>query len=205
MRHPDNPQLGDLSLLARLDAEPPGTWIGQPKKNGHRLLSAFDPASGWAWHTKTAGMAERFPADLREEWREFWKFLAYSIVIDSEWVGPRGGVQNVWVLDLLAVKGQWFSLEPQFRARYAVLAKLYDVGLAGRRPGRIRLMPAYENPGLVTLFHEQLADPESEGVVIRRADSGLRLGSSRCLDNPYWFKVKFQVVNRVLRHIEKEG
>jgi ATP-dependent DNA ligase len=211
VRYPDNPNLIDADFLARLDAQEPGRWIAQVKYNGFRRLATLT-GNEWTWQAKhTSGpAAQKMPDPLIADWLCFTAPLIgkHNVVIDCEWVGPRGGFPHqICMFDLLEWDGQWLGKTP-FVDRYAALAKVYDE-LLKEVPGvpcRIALVQAWDNPGLVFRFMEQMQDERSEGLVIRRADSGLVGSHKECKDNPFWFKVRRQPINRVLQHMKrKEG
>jgi hypothetical protein len=212
MRYPDNPQLIDTDFLERLDKDFAGTWFAQPKYNGFRRV-AWLAGDVWTWQAKhTAGpAAKELPDDLLADWTEFTKPLCgYGPVgIDMEFMGPRGQhPPGLCIFDLLMWGGKWLG-GTKFVDRYAALSRVYvdllQTAKNGRRDelfSRIELLPCWSNPGLPVRFVEQLTDPRSEGLVIRRHDSGLIGSSSRPTNNPLWFKLKHQpALNRVLKHM----
>ena len=191
----DNPRLISVDMLAKLDKDPPGTWCGQKKLDGWRRTitkSAGNPTgTPWSYQAKhTSGLAAKsMPDDLRTTFESLpWPAGVY----DCEWVGPRqaGGEHSLWVFDLLHGKGRWLGDTPFFH-RYALLKEIM-AGVAWKNAGGIYLVPVFSNPGLVDRFMEQTTDDLSEGIVIRRADSGLVGSTTACKDNPLWFKVKFK-------------
>jgi len=60
-------------------------------------------------------------------------------------------------------------------------------------------LPVFANPGLVEIFQQQMQDPLSEGLVVRRADSGLILDLRAPKENPLWFKLKYRNIREPLR------
>ena len=200
MRYPDLPQEIDMSYLERMDREPPGTYCAQSKLDGQRFTEEWKDGE---WTFAAKNNPAKWPDDLTEEWVEFWRPVTsrfWQLRTDSEWTGPRQGKPSiVWLFDLLSYKDKWLGDTP-FPDRYSCLARMY-FKLMGNKPlGRIRLLPVFTNPGLVDLFHQQLVNPLSEGIVIRRHDSGLVGGLNHPVVNPMWMKAKFETVNRVLNY-----
>ena len=181
LRLPDNPCLVSLDYLRRVDGEnPPGALLAQSKLNGHRRVALFLP-HGWIYISKySAGPAARaLPASVKAPFEgHAWPA---GIGIDCEWVGPRGGAQALWVFDLCYYRGEWCGDMP-FSDRHAILASL-----AYRHTVR-----CYPNPGLVDVFYQELTVPQSEGLVIRRADSKLIGKWDGFAESGTTWKVKFQ-------------
>jgi ATP-dependent DNA ligase len=187
-RFGDQPTLATLDWLRRADAETPGTWLAQPKLDGHRCQVHL--------HRVGTGKPPRVfskdgtPRLLPPEILAALTALEPQddVFLDAEHMGPRGGRQRVILFDLLGVAGSYLPGEP-FEYRQSLMWEL----LHNPRPGGlVELSEFWSNPGLVDRFQEQLTVEGSEGLVIRRASSGLRLGWSRPVDNPDWFKVKFR-------------
>ena len=196
-RFPDNPKRVSLDFLRTLDADPPGTWLAQPKLDGWRKIA--DSTTGtWhygAKHTK-GDAAKPLPPELRKEFESLpWP---KGIVLDCEWVGCRV-VEHVkehclHVFDILMYENDWLG-NMGFWERYKLLAltfgrAIWDSGLLAH----VHLVPCWQNPGLVDKFMEQLQDPLSEGLVVRHKDSGLVGSFSECATNPQWFKIKYREV-----------
>jgi ATP-dependent DNA ligase len=65
--------------------------------------------------------------------------------------------------------------------------------------GPVELAAQYEI-GKVNLFHKSIQGEENEGIVLKQINSVYNGSDSRCLQNPYWLKVK-----RVEKHIYTGG
>ncbi len=198
IRYPDNPKPVSLDFLRKLDADPPGTWIGQPKLDGWRRV-AWHGDGGWQYISKreSSGNRRPLPLDLQAEFEGLpWPD---GLGLDCEWMGPRQVAHikgdSLHVFDLLmgpvtpgSTRSDWLGDMP-FVDRYILLHSLME---SGRQSKQVRLVPAWANPGLVDRFMEQTQDPLSEGLVVRRADSKLIGALHRSAENPHWFKVKYR-------------
>ena len=184
-------------FLKELDRASPGTWIGQPKLDGWRRVA--DNLSGWKFQAKhTKGPASKpLPKDLQEEFESLpWP---KGIILDMEWLGPRVVAHvkenSLNIFDCLGWDGEWKGNVP-FKVRYSTLEKI------AYKPDpcyissckHINIVPCWSNPGLFDRYLEQMQNPLSEGLVIRRADSGLIGSFNHCANNPLWFKVKYRQI-----------
>lgn len=186
MVFPDNPTRVGPEFLRMCDKEEPGRYIAQPKYDGYRRLAHIDGGKV-VWQAKhkseAAPMHDQDSCDRRLS-------VLDGVTLDCEYVGPRlcCGVkppQTLHVFDVLRHEGHWLRGTP-FVVRLAILEKIM-IPAVPCHGSRDRLA---KNPGLLDFFIEQMQDPTSEGIVVRRADSGLILDESRCRDNPMWWKVK---------------
>ena len=189
MIYPDAPRQISADFLARLDADPPGTWVGGPKKDGKQRCLHYD--NGRCVIT----------AKQHKERDEMQRHISPpkcddGVSISGEWVGPRkdsnGNMPRhfFYVFEILRFRGEWLR-DMSRSARYHTL-RLVLRKAAMREDGAAQwgLLLEVPNPGLVDLLGHQLTDPESEGVVIRRADSGLILSEQRNEVNPLCLKCK---------------
>lgn len=207
MVHPDNPSLVSVDFLKKLDADPPGTWLAQPKLDGWRRVLVKGPyANGtypWTAHAKrgSEGAVKPFPPDLAAELERLP--VPDGTAFDAEWVGPHvaehfksfgfsGPRHSLHIFDCLMWEGKWLRTTP-FKHRVGLL-RIY--GPPERNIFTVQKVP---NPGLVDLFQQQLTNPLSEGLVIRRADSGLILSETKCADNPLWFKIRYRNIREVVK------
>lgn len=145
-----------------------------------------------------------------------------GIGLDMELSGPRhaGQPHALHVFDLLMLHGRWFGGIPfgertrsladiwkHVSAELAADARLLDdfMGLymqqlapTATRPAMpalaVHIVPTFPNPGLYDRYLEQLQDPLSEGLVVRRADSVMIGGRDHCMKHPHCFKVKYRNV-----------
>lgn len=196
LRFPDSPRLIDLDMLRKLDAEPAGTYLAQPKIDGVRRM-CYKTGGVWTYYAKNKKEPVALPDGLRQEWESLpWPD---GIGLDCELSGPRdvGGVPMLWVFDLLMLDGQWHG-GYTFRERRA---RIYDIVNPHecnghweqfRRSGHIRVLNNTPNPDMVDLLERQKENPLSEGIVVSRADRQI-VGSYRHSATPDagYYKVKF--------------
>lgn len=191
MRYPDNPTPISSDLLKQFDADPPGTWLAQPKLDGWRRIAVHD-GTQWRYHAKPHGAGAAIPAveaDLQDEFEALpWP---PGLGLDMEWVGPRhaGAAHSLHVFDMFQFGGAPGFEEP-FEFRYGALDAIWQT--VQSKDARVHLVPVFANPGLLDRFLEQMQDPRSEGLVLRRADSTLIGKRNACATNPHVFKVKFK-------------
>jgi len=194
IRQPDNPSLVSLNFLQQIDSEATGLWTAQSKLNGWRRTAwRIDGAWQFSAKHKTGPAARPLPKELIAEFASIEWPECDVLALDMEWVGPRGGGDSLHIFDLLSCKHGWLG-NTAFTARHLMLERI----MSGQQTKAIRLVPYWSNPGLGEKFMEQLQHPYSEGLVIRRADSGLIGAFDKCANNPHWFKVKFQTAKEVV-------
>lgn len=196
--YPDNPVSVSVAFLKTIDADPPGTWLASCKWDGWRRIATKDNGR-WNFRAKPSGSGETktMPDSLRVEFEEM--DLPGDCAYDCEWVGPRGVFlkrpdHRLYVFD-------WYPLNgpcPPFSERHTGLGNL----IFGEN---ISFVDCFSNPGLVDRFQEQMTNPLSEGLVVRRADSTIIGHPSKCVDNPKIFKVKFRDVRKFHKPAETGG
>jgi ATP-dependent DNA ligase len=164
------------------DQEAPGRYIAQPKYDGYRRLAHVDNGKV-QWQAKRTAEAAPMVNQYAAELTLLLPRDLEGCSLDCEYVGPRTCMgqrpePKLCVFDLLRYRGKWLRTTP-FSERLVILAGMFSP-----------LIRTASNPGLMDFFLEQMQDATSEGIVVRRADSGLILDESRCRDNPMWWKVK---------------
>lgn len=186
-RYSDNPRPISLEYLTQLDRDKPDTWLAQPKLDGWRRIMYLTD-QGWVFLAKHDKARVPLPENLQADLDSLG--LPEGTGLDCEWVGNRqaGGKHSLVLFDLLMLDYQWLG-QTGFAERYDKLTDLVLPKL-GHDERPVKISTCYRNPGLVTLFHSQQHIPQSEGLVIRRADSKLIGDWSGCKDNPLWFKCK---------------
>jgi ATP-dependent DNA ligase len=175
----DTPGLISLEYLTRLDAEAPGTWLAQPKLDGWRRLMTRSSGT-WRGVPRKGGTGDNsvpLPQHILAA-LEASPWL-HGLDLDCEWVGRRqqNGEHRLYVFDVLT--------DEMFSTRYDTLSEL-----PWPYWPTIQLVPCWGSK-LVDHFLAQLADPLSEGLVLRRSDSRLIGGR-----NPLMLKVKHRRVSR---------
>lgn len=179
-----------MDFVCKLDAEEPGRWLGSPKINGRRRI-AWKENGIWHYKAKNRDDAQELQPELRAAFESMdWPD---GCAFDAELAGPRhaGMKHSLHLFDLLMLDGEWLGEAP-FWERYERLRGLFSnqkPETSNQKPP-VHLVPLYANPGLPDRFMEQLQDPLSEGLVIRRHDS-LLIGNTRCCaTHPHMFKLK---------------
>lgn len=189
MRLPDVPVLISLDHLRTLDAEAPGTWLAQAKIDGRRRM-AYKTHGVWTWHAKNRGDAVPIPTALCDEFESMqWPD---GIGLDIEFSGPRhaGGTPCLWVFDQLRSNNEWCG-DVQFQDRIMCLSERWEWATVTRIPPHVALLRTWSNPGLCDRYAEQLTNPLSEGLVIRKATSTMIGSIGKCAEaKSGYYKVK---------------
>lgn len=188
-RYPDSPILCSVDMLHKMDADLPGTWIATAKIDGRRRCAYKEP-SGWRYIAKNRRDAQPLPDDLRKEFEALpWPD---GIGLDMEWSSLRqsGDEQGLWIFDFLEMRGKWIGDRP-YSERIAVMEVYFPVSQ------RIHQLHWIDNPGLCMFFEQQITNPLSEGIVVRRADSTLIGNWDRSVENGAIRKFKF---DRIKEH-----
>ena len=202
MYYPDSPTPVSPDFLKKIDQDAPGTWIAQPKMDGHRKICAFN---GSTWHVsgKKGGTGEhsKIPAEIMADLLDgYWPD---GIVLDCELVGPRmiehtAGKNMLIVFDVLSIPKA--IKESTFIERIMYMNAIMD----GIDPtGTIQRSIHWYNPGLFDRFQEQMTNPLSEGLVVRRADSRHLMGRNGCKTNPHCLKIKYRNI-REQTHVKEQ-
>ncbi|MGA2108320.1 MAG: hypothetical protein ABSH25_11840 [Syntrophorhabdales bacterium] len=172
------------NLFNRLDNDT--GWIAEVKKNGWRCLAYKEGGALTLWtrHHTTIN-------DLLPELRGLLtKVLPDRCVLDGELLQNRTkGVKGVYyVFDLLMLEGAPTTGLPLWNRRQLLEATVTPTGA-------IELAVQYRI-GKVKLYHDSIEGEANEGIVLKHIDSTYNASESRCLQNPYWLKVK-----RVENHV----
>lgn len=196
-RWPDDPQRIPSDFLKRLDQDyPAGTFLAQKKWDDYRR-PIYKVAGKWEFHAKRNEEAKKLPPpDLIRELDALE--LPDGTALDMGWVGPRDvfktlrGRNFMVAWDMPFWQGQWQGSVP-FSQRYANLKTILGIAKAkvGNAAERVLVVPI-QTANFFQFFEEQKQDPLSEGIVIRRADSGLVGGWRGPEKNPAWFKAKYR-------------
>lgn len=192
-RFTDSPTLISLDLLAKLDAEPAGTYLYQTKYDGVRR-QIWNDADGWHYRAKNRDDAMPMHKGLQEEFEALpWP---QGIGLDCEVMGRRDkdGVPMLYIFDLWMFEGKWRGGERFDTRQTAIIFALTDMIFNNNGElcsKNIKMVDAHANPGMVEAFAHQMTIEGSEGLVIRRADSTIIGNRERSVENPNWFKTKF--------------
>jgi ATP-dependent DNA ligase len=153
-------------------------WVAEVKKNGWRCLVYRD--SGlvlWTRHHTT--IDEPVP-----ELRERLMAVPDQTVLDSEFLHHRtAGIKGfLYLFDILVWKGKvLINLPLQERRKYLEGAIEPDASIEIAHQVRI---------GKKQLFTQAIRQESDEGIVLKKLDSRYLVSESRCLQHPFWLKVK---------------
>ena len=185
MIFPDNPKAVSHKYLRELDRAPVGTYWAQPKLDGWRRILHVDDKHIQV-QTKRGAERRHLPPHLLTGIPAI-----DGLSLDCEWIGPRRDAarnmpaDKLYVFDVLRYEGEWLRDMPFFY-RMQLLEDL-----------KIEHVEAAPNPYMHDLLVAQLVNPISEGIVVRRGDSGLVLSETACRDNPSWVKIRLVNGSRI--------
>lgn len=195
---PDTATAISVDLLKSLDGEKPGRWYAQPKLDGW-FRCAVKTGDKWTWRARPGGTGERkhMPPDLQAEFERLpWP---EGIGLCMEWIGPRGVLKRctdfLYVFDVFMIDGELCDW-PAWKRRNLIdswrgLSSNWNIP-------NIRFAESFQNPGLLDRFQEQLSNPLSEGLVLRRADQVLAGHPSQCRPAPLILKCKYRSVRNAI-------
>jgi ATP-dependent DNA ligase len=170
-------------LFKRLDNDQ--NWIAEVKKNGWRCLAYKESGALTLWTRHHTTINAPFP-DIRSL---LTKILPDTCVIDGELIENRTkGVKGVYyVFDILALNGAFLNLP--LRERRQLLEPILKISERGGHVGPIELARQYQI-GKVKLYHDSISGEANEGIVLKHVNSAYNASPARCLQNPFWLKVK---------------
>jgi ATP-dependent DNA ligase len=172
------------NLFTRLDND--AGWIAEVKKNGWRCLAYKEGGALTLWTRHHTTINDPLP-ELRGLLTEM---LPDGCVIDGELLQNRTKeIKGVYyVFDLLMLDGAPITGLPLWNRRQLLEATVTPTG-------PIELATQHRI-GKVKLYHDSIEGEANEGIVLKHIDSTYNASESRCLQNPYWLKVK-----RVENHV----
>jgi hypothetical protein len=191
-RYPDDPGRITAAYLASLEQDYPGVFLAQVKGDGWRRPAYIDgDITFYAKRGDGREAATQPPQDLVDEFAEMgWPD---GIALDMEWMGPRvkevmKGRHEFWVFDMVYHDHRWLGRRTGFEDRLKRLREIW----AGLRPSpRVKLLEPWDGD-FVRHFEDQMTNPLSEGLVLRRKDSKLIGDLSSAKKNPGMMKVKYR-------------
>ena len=195
MYYPDSPTPVSPDFLKKIDQDAPGTWLGSIKADGFRRICQ---KNGKVWHIsgKKGGTGEhvKMPNEIADALAEYpWP---ENITLDCEWIGRRMiehvAHEYLYVFDIL-------DGAPAIQR----LSLLNTFGMLWGDSVLVKFMPVWTNPGLFDRFQEQMTNPLSEGLVVRRADSRHLMGRNGCKTNPHCLKIKYRNI-REQTHVKEQ-
>jgi hypothetical protein len=176
------PKRVSYQYLQKLDAQP--GYCAAPKLNGECIVIHCD--AGVFDVQGKAGPKGKVLSPVLTRWVQRVLCDHDGISVQAELIGPRADylgdmpTPRIVVVDCLRWSGLWLRALG-FVKRIGVLQ---DHGIPH--------LEYVESPHMCELFQAQLTDPVSEGVVVRRASSGLVLHDDVCKERDGFYKVKFR-------------
>ncbi len=171
-----NPLATNSPFLDELDKDV--RWIGEIKKNGWRcLIYREKELTLWTRHRTTI---TKPLAELRDSLMA----VPENTILDGELIHFRTlDVKGVlYLFDILVHRGRQLTEMPLADRRKLledVAAKLAGIELAQQ----VRV-------GKKALYHRAIEESVNEGIVLKKLDSKYPVSEKRCLQNPFWLKVK---------------
>jgi ATP-dependent DNA ligase len=181
-------------LFRRLDND--AGWIAEVKKNGWRCLACKDGGALTLWTRHHTTINDPLP-ELRALLTEI---LPEGCVIDGELLQNRTKqIKGVcYVFDLLTLEGTVTNL-PLWRRR-RLLEAIFETAMLkiANRGGNVHPVEVAHQYqiGKVKLYYDSITGEENEGIVLKHVNSTYNASELRCLQNPYWLKVK-----RIEKHV----
>jgi ATP-dependent DNA ligase len=174
-------------LFKRLDND--AGWVAEVKKNGWHCLAYKESGALTLWTRHHTTINAPLPG-IRSL---LTKILPDKCVIDGELIENRTkGIKGVYyVFDILVLSGTSILNLPLWERRRL----LEPILKMSERGGPIELARQYRI-GKVKLYHDSISGEENEGIVLKQINSIYNANERRCLQNPYWLKVK-----RLEKHI----
>ena len=172
--YPAKPNEIALRHLDRYDRDV--RWVGEVKKNGWRCLA--EQGVLWTRHQTTIKESVK---ELREAVSDM---LPPDTRIDGEFIHHRtkGHKAMLYVFDIMFYKGKLLAGVP-FEERRAILEGVVVEGAGIELAKQVRV-------GKKALYHQSIGDELNEGIVLKKLGSKYLVSERRCLQNPFWLKVK---------------
>ena len=172
------------------DLDRDAQWVGEIKKNGWRalIMKKDDKLEIWNRH-------ERLVTEKLDSIRETLFGLPNDTMLDGELIFTRrvkDAPDAFYLFDILFMNGDALYNEP-FKKRRGILEIIYKEYLA--------MNPAIElarqvHIGKKALYYQSIQGDLNEGIVLKNVDAIYPVSDQKCLQNPYWLKVK-KVENHV--------
>lgn len=158
-------------------------WIAEVKKNGWRCL--IYRGVGNEIHLMT-----RHKTLVKEPMVELKQFMLHNLpentILDGELIHYRtkNDKQRYYLFDVIMSDGQLVNNLSLFERR-PLLEKLI-----GRELPNCLELSRWVRLGKKNLYEQSITNDLNEGVVLKKLNSVYPLSDKKCLDNPFWIKVK---------------
>jgi ATP-dependent DNA ligase len=187
-RFPDKPNRISKEYLRKLDVQ--GGYIASLKKDGYRCVMQRDEKD--VRFLSRRELAKGGPTDhpvspfIRTEAKKFFEQneLPVGTRLDTEWLARRtGGEESIVVFGILTLGEKWIGTKTE-QERWDIVSKF-------RPTDHIKIVEVVtENYTAFMEAHEK--DEDSEGIVLKHKLSRLIGNTTKCPDNPLWFKCKWR-------------
>ena len=181
-----NPLSPDSRFFAELDRDI--SWVAEIKKNGWRCL-VYRDTQLTLWTREKTVINEPL-----ESLRDGLMSVPEQTILDGELIHFRttGLKGKLYLFDALMFKGKiLINLPLSDRRKYLEesISEITDIEIAKQ----VQL-------GKRRLYYQAIQEAVNEGIVLKKLDSRYPVSDRRCLQNPFWLKVK-----RIEKHIKIGG
>jgi ATP-dependent DNA ligase len=179
---PDKPTTSSERILPTLSN---GDWLAELKFDGWRTLVDWDGKRAilTSRHNQTIPASQSLLDEIAQALTQ-----VPPCALDGEWMGRRDRQpESLWLFDALAINGQWLGAlgaGERFK-RFCWLFTSSDPA------PRVRLVECVRS-GFVDFFHYSKTVRGCEGIVLKHVDSKFIGSVRKCVDNPFWLKVKWR-------------
>jgi ATP-dependent DNA ligase len=181
-RFPDKPTTSSQGILPTLRNS---DWLAQLKLDGWRTRLDWDGQRAilTSRHNKPIPASPSLLAEIAQALAP-----VPPCTLDGEWMGRRDGQpESLWLFDALAINGQWLG-GLGAAERFKRLGRLFT---RSDPAPRVRLVECVKC-GFVAFFHYSKTVRGCEGIVLKHRNSNFIGSVRKCVDNPFWLKVKWR-------------
>ena len=180
---PDSPLLDELDRSAE--------WVAEVKKNGWRALPTKSEGGKFELWTRHDTLITE-PAELARE--ALSGMMPDGTILDGEFIHYRTATVKgrMYLFDIIMLEGKLLTDLP-FRERRRILESIVKETPMVELAKQVRV-------GKKSLYFQSVVGDENEGIVLKKLDARYFISTTKCLQNPYWLKVK-----KVENHIKVEG
>ncbi len=199
-RYPDKPTECTVDFVNNISE---GDWLCSAKYDGWRMPIYSDGHKRACLFTGTGNRMQKVPPAIISEIGQICEQLPPMSVLDSEFVGPRGGhPPRVFLFDVLAFNGKWLT-NVEFQNRWAIIQSVVAPNLQGSvsiAETVARNFEDYFNQLKHIWYNSGCALLDlCEGVVLKRKTGTLSLSPRSNVKSAHQFKLKYRDV-RSKRH-----
>jgi ATP-dependent DNA ligase len=181
-----NPLSAVSKFFAELDRDV--SWIAEVKKNGWRCL-VYRENKLTLWTSNKTTINEPL-----KSLRDSLMSVPEQTILDGELINFRTAdiKGKLYLFDILIFKGKMIIALPLMERRKYLeeaISETPDIEIAKQ----VQL-------GKRKLYYTAIQDEVNEGIVLKKLNSKYLISDTRCLQNPFWLKVK-----RIEKHIKVGG